>query len=41
MKIRNPSHRFLVGIVGVFRSNFKTVKFSTYPNNMFKEDTLA
>ena len=22
-------------------SNFKTFKFSIYPNNMFKEDTLA
>ena len=32
MKIKNLSHRFLVGIVRVFRSNFKTVKFLIYPN---------
>ena len=39
IKIRNPSHGFLVVIVKVFRSNFKAVRFSIYPNNMFKEDT--
>lgn len=41
MKIRNPSHGFLVSIVRVFSSNFKAVKFFIYPNNMFKEDALA
>ena len=39
MKIINPSHSFLVGIVKVLRSNFKVFKLSIYPNNMFKEDT--
>ena len=41
MKIRNPSHILLVGIVRAFGSNFKAFKFSIYLNNMFKEDTLA
>ena len=41
MKIRNSSHGFLVCVVRVFGPNFKAFKFSIYPNNMFKEDTLA
>ena len=41
MKIRSSSHRFLVCVVRVFGSNFKAFQFSIYPNEMFKEDTLA
>ena len=37
MKIRNPSHGYLVGIVRVFESNLKALKFSIYPYNMFKD----
>lgn len=39
VKIRKTSHGFLIGIAGVFMSDFKPVKFSVYPNNIFKVKT--
>ena len=36
VKIRNPLYGFLNGIARVFRSDFKTAKFSVYHNNTLK-----